>query len=255
MKEALNNVIIGKKWRSNMKRRVYLLFLFAFICQVSVLFCDDKDENVGKWVEHKGIMRSVLIDTNNINELERFDETLLEEIRLKDIAGFEKNVAGLLKNIIIDKVYSSNNNAANAFLLLQDKLTDKKYFFDIVYSVANYKMVSNHFVLSAILQGFRKYITTDPDKMFLSLSIMGGYIDSYIISPQKEGTKIIISDLIGFLQTYMVTVKGGGLDSKYDKYIFDLYNKIGFSGRSSSFDNYKGADDLKKEYSTYTEIK
>ena len=73
----------------------------------------------------------------------------------------------------------------------------------------------------------------------------------YTVDPQRNGTVVIISNVIAFIRQYLIAVENGAIEDIYANQINDMVDKMGFKAKSSSFDNYPGAKDLRKEYFIY----
>jgi len=231
-----------------MKIRFVLIVLFLFIAQT---FFSQTLEISTKWVENKKIMRKLHLERNDMNELDKFDEKIISDLNKSDIKLVEKEVADLLNYIIVEKIYNSPTNTANAISLLYEKFVNKQYFFDIVHSIAGHKFMSNHYILSATLIGYTKNFTVNPKKAFDTLAILQDSIDLYTVDPQRNGTVVIISNVVGFVRQYLLAVENGDIEDNYANQINDMVDKMGFKAKSSSFDNYPGAKDLRKEYFIY----
>ena len=142
-----------------MKIRFVSIVLFLFIAQT---FFSQTIEITSKCIENKKIMRKLHLERNDMNELDKFDEKIISDLNKSDIKLVEKEVADLLNYIIVEKIYNSPMNTANAISFLYEKFVNKQYFFDIVSSIAGYKFMSNHYILSAALIGYSKNFTLNP---------------------------------------------------------------------------------------------
>lgn len=206
-----------------------------------------------RWVQNQRIMRRVHIDKKNMNELDKLDTRIIETLKNNNFKDYEKEVSDLLVHIIMEKNYNSPLNSASAIDLLFEKFENKQLAFDAVYQISNYRFISNHYIVTAILKGFTGNMTSNPEKMFLALSVMQDYIDAYIVDPRRAGAINVVTNLIRFIRQYIVNTESGHMEDKYYSEIKRFVDRMELESKSSSFDNYAGASDLKREYFIYKE--
>lgn len=230
------------------------LAIFVLFLSSVVLFGDENSQKNNKtsiWLKSMSAARKSLIDSNRVQGLERMDTEIIKQLRKKDISGCEKEAAELLNYIIISKNYYSINNAAESLYLLYTNFSDKNYFLDVVLNIANYKVVSNYTVLATILDGFKKCLGTNEDKLFRSYKMISPAFAPYIYDQLKIGSVKVISSLILFLNSYFILVEDGKLKGSYNSDVEETFIVLK-SSLHGDLKKYKGGIELQKNFNFYT---
>ena len=234
-------------------KKLCLIMSVLFICS-SILFGEEKKQEEKKsaltWVQNMGIVRKALIDSNKIQELERVDKEILNQIKEKNISDCEKEAAQLIGYIIVSKNYYSTANTALGLEVLFSDFSDKNYFLDTVCEIASYDFMSNYLVLSTVLTGFRKSLGVDEDKLFKSYKIISANFSSYVCDQSKVGSIPVITSLILFLNDYFVLVEDGKLAGHYNSVAEDTFGILS-SLLHGDLKKYQGGADLQKNFNFY----
>lgn len=230
------------------------LIVFVLFISCAVLFGNDdsqKSGNTSTWIQNMSVVRKSLIDSNKVQELERIDAEIIKQLNEKDISDCEKEAAQLLDYMIVSKNYYSINNTTDALKLLYTIFSDKNYFLDTVYDIANYDFVSNYSVLSAILDGFRKCLGVNEDKLFRSYKMIAPAFNLYIYDQSKIGSIQVTGALILFLNDYFILVEDGKLKGHYNSDVEETFDAVSSSLRGD-LKKYKGGNELQKNFNFYT---
>lgn len=235
-----------------MKRLNLVIFILFISCVV--LFGDEnsqKNDKTTTWIKSMNTVRKSLIDSNKVQELERTDTEIIKQLHKKDISNCEKEAAELIDYIIISKNYYSINNTAECLKSLYTIFSDKNYFLDSVSNIANYEFVSNYLVLSTILDGFRKCLGVNEDKLFRSYKMISPTFTPYIYDQLKIGAIQVTSSLILFLNNYFILVEDEKLKGDYNSDVEETF-KILNSSLRGDLKKYKGGSELQKNFNFYT---
>lgn len=230
------------------------LAVFVLFISCAVLFGDDnsqKSGNTSTWIQNMSVVRKSLIDSNKGQELERIDTEIIKQLNEKDISNCEKEAAELIDYIIISKNYYSINNTADGLRLLYTIFSDKNYFLDTVFDIANYEFVANYLVLSTVLDGFRKCLGVNEDKLFKSYEMISPTFTPYIYDQSKIGSIQVTGALILFLNDYFILVEDGKLKGHYNSDVEETFEAINSSLRGD-LKKYKGGSELQKNFNFYS---
>ncbi len=234
----------------NMKKIITGVFLFLVIVIHSQT--DSKSGVLSdKSIDAMRIMRSVLQQQNNFTEQEKYDAEILKKISVSDISSIEKNVSTIINDILFNKIYKTTYNSVLCFDILVNKITNPEYFFEAAYTAAAYRLLSNEKTVSIILSGLSKYLLSNPSEVFRVYYVVKPEIDMYIVDLSKNGTNDVIVNLVAFLRTYINGVKNKGLKDDHHYEVVEAFTKMGFDKKTSSFDNFAGVSDLKKEFLSF----
>ena len=232
--------------------KLNFIILMVSFCSV-LLFGNEtqqKENTSSTWVQSMRVARKSLIDSNKIQELERMDKDILLKMKEKDISDSEKDACRLINYIIISRNYYSTNNIALGLELLYSKFSDKNYFLDTVFDIANYDFMKNHLILSTVLNGFKKCIGTNEDKLFKSYKMIAPNFIHYIYDLSEIGSIPVITSLIQFLNSYFILVEDGKLTGHYNAEAEDTFGKLQ-SALRGDLKKYKGGVELQKNYNFY----
>lgn len=230
------------------------LAVFALFISCVVLFADEnaqKNDKTSAWIQNMSAVRKSLIDSNKVQELERTDTEIIKQLQKKDISNCEKEAAKLINYIIISKNYYSTNNVADGLKSLYTIFSDKNYFLDTVFNIAKYEFVSNYLVLSTILDGFRKCLGVNEDKLFKSYKIISPAFTPYIHDQLKIGAIQVTSSLILFLNDYFVLVEDEKLQGNYNSDVEETFTILN-SSLHGDLKKYKNGKELQKNFNFYT---
>ena len=209
--------------------KLNFIILMVSFCSV-LLFGNEtqQEENTSStWVQSMRVARKSLIDSNKIQELERMDKDILLKMKEKDISDSEKDACRLINYIIVSRNYYSTNNIALGLELLYSKFSDKNYFLDTVFDIANYDFMKNHLILSTVLNGFKKCIGTNEDKLFKSYKMIAPNFIHYIYDLSEIGSIPVITSLIQFLNSYFILVEDqSDYEDAKQKYIQTAASKM-----------------------------
>lgn len=233
--------------------KIKTLLMSLLVALIPLLAFTNETEITTKWVQNKKIMRKIYVEQGKMNELDGYDEKLLREIKNAKITGVEKELADLLKSIITEQNYNSTINIAVAIEILYTKFDSMNYFVEVISSYAGYRNISNNYILIAILNGLVKSMESQPDEVFKILEVIRDYVEVYIVDPQRLNTKQVIAALIQVMREYLRLSEARVIDDKYYNTIGNYMSKMELDSKTSPFDNYSGAKDLRKEHFMFQE--
>lgn len=233
-------------------KKLNLAVFVLFISCVTLFASDDsqKSGSTSNWIQSMTIVRKSLIDTNKAQELEQLDAKIIKQFNKKDISDCEKEAAQLIDYMISSKNYYSTANTTGALRILYANFSEKNYFLDTVSNVANYDFTSNYSVLTTILDGFRKCLGVNEDKLFKSYKTIAPHFNPYIYDQSKVGAIQVTGSLILFLNDYFVLVEDEKIEGRYSSIVEETYEAINSSLRGD-LKKYKGGKELQKNFDFY----
>ncbi len=231
-------------------KKLHLVMLILSFCIVVLSADDNEDTNASLWIQSMRFMRKSLVESNKIQDLERADKEILLKMREKDFSDYEKDAARLINYIIISKNYYSNHNVALGLEILHTDFSDKNFFLDTVFDITGYDFMENHLVLSTVLNGFKKNLGVNEDKLFKSYKKIAPSIVPYMYNQTQIGSIPVINALIAFLNNYFILVEDGKLSGHYTSEAEDSFAKLQ-AALGSDLKKYKHGVELQKNFYFY----
>jgi hypothetical protein len=231
-------------------KKLHIVMLILSFCTIVFAADNNEETNASLWIQSMRFMRKSLVESNKIQDLERADKEILLKMREKDFSDCEKEAARLINYIIISKSYYSNHNVALGIEILHTHFSDKNFFLDTVFDIAGYDFMENHLVLSTVLNGFKKTLGVNEDKLFKSYKRIFPNTISYMYDQTQVGSIPVINALIVFLNNYFVLVEDGKLTGHYNSETEDSFAKLQ-AALGSDLKKYKYGTELQKNYYFY----
>lgn len=229
--------------------------VFAFTCLSILLFLSENSFSQSislAWIKSKRNIREYYKPNNR--KLIEFDKSILKNISEGNISkDVEFDISNLLKEIIADNIAINNENPITALEILENKISDKKFYFQVVTDISFHYSTKNPFVVAKMFRGLKNLLEqTFTDNLKAFKIVFQNIKTPYIILAQKEpikyGAETIVIEIIAYIREYIKIAKSGKiqLTPENEAIIKDVYEDL--SLEQGNFAHLPGAKELIAEY-------
>lgn len=232
-------------------RRAFFIFSFMLL---SIFTFGEQKKVTQNWITTKTIFRQSFLDQKDANGLADIDSKILTAIDNRDITENEDITALFIKEILVNNPFFNQDNVLKGLDILQKKFRITKYFTDYSILLILKHSKDSPFMVSKIHQGLAILLKDNYKAVCSSFNTIYDAIKVHYIYNRNYGQKTVITGMMFFLTRYFKFVTNDVVkeNEQTKKNISEIMSFLGFlSGGPSSYENLKGAKELRKAYKEY----